>query len=234
MPVGLEVYNDYGQPQTIDGSFNLVLVEKGTVSIGSNTAATGSSGSRALPARDSTYLVFIRCSGNAIVTSMGAAAFGYHMAQGTTSFQYWAYNKGTAGGNAGMQCFNADGSLRWNLGERPLTISSVQRPGGSVPFGGTTSSQSVWAGPAYGIPSGHAVMLSDPGLCGAVYYVPGYPLTLNMTHYPCINTSAGSSVQLNWCRRRANLTSTGSLPSGISQVGQHTQNPAWIVTAPAI
>lgn len=235
MPAGFEVWNDAGIPQTIEGSINWTLIEKGTVSIGSNAAATGTTGSRLLPAKPDTYLVFIRCNGNAALTGMGTDRFGWHMAQGTTSFEYWAYARGAGGGNVGLQVFNADGGLRWDITNRPMQISSVIRPDGGLNNPGPSATINLVTGNAYGIPAGHACLLSDPGLLADVYFIPGgYPLTANMRFYPMINTAEGGIMRMNYARRYANLTASGGPPSGSSYVGSHSQNPSWIITAPPL
>lgn len=234
MPVGFEAYNSAGTPQVIEGSLNWTLIEKGTVSVGSNAGATGVTGSRALPARPDNYMVFIRCNGNAAVTGHGTSQFSWHMAQGTTSFEYWAYARGFGGGNVGLQVFDAGGGLIWDITNRPMQITHVFKPTLAPPNPGPSATSNINPGQAYAIPAGSAVLLSDPGLVADVYFITGgYPLTANMRFYPMINTAEAGILRMNYGRRRPNLTG-GSLPSGVSYVGSHSQNPAWVICAPGV
>lgn len=231
MPAGLEIYNDAGIPQTIDFSYNLVLLGSGTVTIGSNATATGTTNSVTLTTRAEPYIVFIKTSGNACITASRVNGFSWFMAQGTTTFQWWAYARGAAVSSAGMQVYNSDGTLRWDLGTRPLVITSLQAPAGAIPYGGEMSAGNVLAGATYAIPSGHAVCYSDPGQFLDLYTgFSGATLQPNMRYWPCISVS-GTVLTMNWGRRYANRP---PLPAGIVYQTFATKNPSFIITAAAL
>lgn len=233
MPAGLEVWNDAGVPQTIDGSYNLVLVDKGTKTVGSNSGATGTQGFHTLPALANQYLVFIRCTGagNGALILFGATnGFQWWMAQNTTSFEWWAFNISSNTSNAGLQVWNADGTLRWDMGMRPLQFSSIQKPSGSTPIHlGVGSTANIWTPQTYTIPSDHPVLLSDTGYNMEIYTgVSGSTLCANARFWPALKMS-GTTLTINWCRRYANIA---ALPSGVSYQTSASKNPSFIFTVP--
>lgn len=214
MPVGLEVYNDGQSPQLINTQgFNFIAITSGTVSVPSNTIATGQTGFVALPAASTPYLVFIRCSG--LAHAFGSTnRFSWVMAQGTTSFQYWVYGRPSASGNVGMQVFNPDGSLQWDCTQRPLQILGIVNKGsGSTPPIGQFDNRNVVTGPGWGgLPTNAAFLMSDYGYSIDVYVYTGGGNTIrgNMRFYPFISTPDANTLYLHYGRRRNNITSPGS------------------------
>lgn len=229
MPVGLEIWNDAGVPQTIDGAYNLVMVAKGTISVGSNTAATGTEGFHTLTALAHPYMVFIRCTGSgggALIVYTTTNGFQWFMAQSTTSFEWWAFNISSNVSNAGLQVFNADGTLRWDMGMRPLQFSSIQKPSGAAPTHlGVGSTANIWTPQTYTIPSGHPVMLGDQGYNMEIYTY-GAGTVPNARFWPCLKMS-GTTLTINWCRRYANIV---SLPAGVTYQTNASKNPSFIFT----
>lgn len=232
MAEGIEVYNSLGVPQVIDLSFNLVLVQQGTLSVGSNTAATGASGSVALPAKGEPYVVFIRCDGgNACILSSTTSGFNWFMPQGTTSFLWWAYARSANTGNVGMQVWNSDGTLRYDVGLRALDISSMQGGGAAPSNSGPATTDNVIINPnTLTIPAGHAVAFSDPGYFMEIYTgVAGATLCPNMRFWPCVNTN-GAALKINYGRRYPNITT----PAGVSFQSVATKTPSFVLTTASV
>lgn len=215
MPVGMKVYNSAGVPQVIDFSRNLVLRNQGTVTVGSNTSATGTTGYVALTPSTLDYLVFISTNGgNAHIEQSTNGGFSWFMAQGTTSFSWWAYSNSTSVSSAGMQVYNSDGSLRWDIGQRPLQFEGVITTGWSPPYEGEFTSSNILVNTAtYTVPTGMCYLMSDMGYLLDLYTgYPGYTILPNMRHWPCINNN-GTTLRINYGRK---YPDRGTLPSGMN------------------
>lgn len=209
MTVGLEVVNDNGLPVLVNAhSYVFFASGKNTVSIGSNTDPFGTTGRVTLPAQSVPYLVFIRCNGGSTIITTSVNGFDWTMAQGTTSFEWWAWGRAVPSGNVGMQVFNPDGSIQWDLTNRPLCIvGMVNKAGGAVPSFTEAAVDNVRAGPVFNGPGSNlAYMLSDVGTCYDLYSYSGSggSIRANMRFYPGISTPNASQIQLNYIRRRAN------------------------------
>ncbi|MCU1118289.1 hypothetical protein ACSLC0_12395 [Stenotrophomonas muris] len=225
MSVGLEVTNDSGVPVLVNAhSFVFFSIAKGTQSIATNTSAYGASGFVSLPAQSVPYLVFIRCNGGSAQVMSALNGFYWSMGQGTTSFEWWAWGRAVNSGSTGMQVYNADGSIQWDMSNRPLRIAGlVDKSGGSVPGFTEMSTENVRQGPLFNGPGENlAYLMSDIGLCHDIYayYGSGPTIRGNMRYQPYINTPNASQVRLNYCRRRENRQRSLSGASYQSFTGQ--------------
>ncbi|WMJ71323.1 hypothetical protein [Stenotrophomonas sp. 24(2023)] len=209
MSVGLEVINDSGVPVLVNAhAFAFFAAGKGVQSIGSNTSPLGESGSVSLPQQSVPYLVFIRCNGGSTRISSGNAGFSWNMAQGTTSFEWWAWGRAVPSNRVGMQVVNADGSLQWDMSSRPLRMAGlVNMSGARAPIPSETSNDNILVGDLVNGPGNNlAYLLSDVGLCHDVYAVQGGGPTIrtNMRYMAAISTPTASHLRVNFCRRAAN------------------------------
>lgn len=229
MGVGIQVFADDGTPQTIDLSYNMVLVATAAVTIGSNSAAVGTAGSVVLASKSEPYLVFIRATGNAAIVSQTTNGFTWHMASGTTSFTYYAYARSANSSKVGLQVFNSDGSMRWHVGDRPLVISALNPTrSGTVTNPGDTPAANVATGSyTYTVPAGCAVLFGQLGAMLNLYAGhPGKTLAPDMRFYPCISLS-GTTLTVRYCRRFANR---GALPVGVTLNTTYLSSPAILCT----
>lgn len=209
MTVGLEVTNDSGVPVLVNArALAFFAAGKGVETIGSNTSPLGQNGSVSLPAQSVPYLVFIRCNGGSTRISAGTAGFGWNMAQGTTSFEWWAWGHAVPSNNTGMQVYNADGSLQWDMSSRPLRMAGlVDTTGARPPLPSETSNENILTGDLINGPGDNlAYLLSDIGLCHDVYAMPsGNPtIRTNMRYSAAISTPNASQMRVNFTRRAAN------------------------------
>ncbi|MCW2066024.1 MULTISPECIES: hypothetical protein [Stenotrophomonas] len=209
MSVGLEVTNDSGVPVLVNAhSFVFFAIAKGTQAVASNPSVYGVGGYVSLPPQSVPYLVFIRCNGGSAQVASSTNGFSWNMAQGTTSFDWWAWGRATVSGSTGMQVFNPDGSIQWDMSNRPLRIAGlVDKSGASVPSFTEMSTDNLRQGPLFNGPGENlAYLMSDIGLCHDIYAFHGSGPTLrgNMRYQPFINTPNSSQLRLNYCRRREN------------------------------
>lgn len=209
MTVGLEVTNDSGVPVLVNShALAFFAAGKGVESIGSNTSPLGQSGSVTLPRQSVPYLVFIRCNNGSTRIGTGIDGFGWNMAQGTTSFEWWAWGRAAPSTNVGMQVYNADGSVQWDMSSRPLRMAGlVDMTGARPPVPSEMSNENILTGDAVNGPGDNlAYLLSDIGMCHDVYAMPsGNPtIRTNMRYMAAISTPSASQLRINFCRRAAN------------------------------
>ena len=227
MPVGLEVFNEAGVRQHLNFARNVMYVTKGTVTRPSNKGALGYRNTvTGLPVASQPYLIFIRCNnGNACVTSSTNSSFSYFLAQGTTSFQWWAFNVGRPAGIAapsvGLEVFDEAGNLLWEVGRPALRLRFLNTKGAAVPnvgFTGTPNILSASPLPTFAIAANEAVLYTDHGfIMHGVYPCVNQTVQAHCRYLPCISTPTGRLI-LRWGRIAADL----SLPSGMSfqNIGQ--------------
>jgi len=209
MTVGLEVTNDSGVPVLVNShAMAFFAAGKGVESIGSNTSPLGQSGSVTLPRQSVPYLVFIRCNNGSTRIGTGTDGFGWNMAQGTTSFEWWAWGRAAPSTNVGMQVYNADGSVQWDMSSRPLRMAGlVDMTGARPPVPNEMSNENILTGDLVNGPGDNlAYLLSDIGMCHDVYAMPsGNPtIRTNMRYMAAISTPTASQLRINFCRRAAN------------------------------
>lgn len=209
MTVGLEVTNDSGVPVLVNShAMAFFAAGKGVESIGSNTSPLGQSGSVTLPRQSVPYLVFIRCNNGSTRIGTGTDGFGWNMAQGTTSFEWWAWGRAAPSTNVGMQVYNADGSVQWDMSSRPLRMAGlVDMTGARPPVPSEMSNENILTGDLVNGPGDNlAYLLSDIGMCHDVYAMPsGNPtIRTNMRYMAAISTPTASQLRINFCRRAAN------------------------------
>ncbi|MEN5003578.1 hypothetical protein [Stenotrophomonas indicatrix] len=209
MNVGLEVTNDSGVPVLVNShAMAFFAAGKGVESIGSNTSPLGQSGSVTLPRQSVPYLVFIRCNNGSTRIGTGTDGFGWNMAQGTTSFEWWAWGRAAPSTNVGMQVYNADGSVQWDMSSRPLRMAGlVDMTGARPPVPSEMSNENILTGDLVNGPGDNlAYLLSDIGMCHDVYAMPsGNPtIRTNMRYMAAISTPTASQLRINFCRRAAN------------------------------
>lgn len=228
----LAMNNSAGVPMTLEFTKNYTLVNQGVVSIASNVGATGTTGRVNLPTYATRSLVFIKCSGLAQIIAVTGNSFDWYMAQGTTSFSWFAFNVGVFGtANAGMQAFNQYGELQWELGLMPLSVQVINLAGLSVGHDGgvgTAATLSPTAGGTYSIPSEHAVMLSDLGTYAEIYSPFSTNTTIQTdTRYVAALSTSGGTAYVKWGRLHNNLIR----PSGLSLAGTSIIPPKFLITA---
>lgn len=209
MTVGLEVTNDSGVPVLVNShAMAFFAAGKGVESIGSNTSPLGQSGSVTLPRQSVPYLVFIRCNNGSTRIGTGTDGFGWNMAQGTTSFEWWAWGRAAPSTNVGMQVYNANGSVQWDMSSRPLRMAGlVDMTGARPPLPSEMSNENILTGDLVNGPGDNlAYLLSDIGMCHDVYAMPsGNPtIRTNMRYMAAISTPTASQLRINFCRRAAN------------------------------
>lgn len=205
----------------------MFAITKGRYEVSSNTDPSGMSGFISLPTQVLPYLVFVRCSqtgANAFAANNG---FSWRMAQGTTAFDWWAWGQVPSPGNSGMQVFNADGTIQWDMSNRPLKMLPISMAGASSPSFSELSTENTWAGSHLTSPEDNlAYLLSDLGRCHDIYAYSGSGSTVraNMRYQPMISTPTSNGVNINYGRvrpNRANSLSGASYQSFSSVLPQY-------------
>lgn len=232
MPVGLEVTNESGIPQIINlRSFQMFAITKGTYQVLENNNPSGMSGTISLPNQALPYLVFIRCSQTGASAFASNTGFVWRMAQGTTSFDWWAWGQVPVPGNSGMQVFNADGTIQWDMSNRPLKMLPIDKGSAAGPSFTELSPENTWNGPHLNSPKDNlAYLLSDLGRCHDIYAYSGSGSTIraNMRYQPMISTPTSNGVNINYARVRENRRNS---LSGASYQSFSSTLPQYILAA---
>ena len=234
MPQGLEIKNSAGAlvvPST--GLKNLVLMGKGIHTIGSNTSATGARGTlnTGLPTlSDNRYLIFIRTAGNALILKHDAS-FEWFMAQGTTSFTWYAFSYGNQtalGLNAGIQVYDTDGSLIYEIGRPALRLRLIDTSGaaaGEIANYQSTANILESSPPStFTIAANEAVMYSDAGFTSNGMYPFFYQTVMAYLRYMPTICTDNMTLRMRWGRIYPNK-SLGGINGGGSFVDQHIEWP---------
>lgn len=234
MAAGIEIYNDYGVPQLLnDRGINLVYVTHGTMSVGSNTSASGVGGRVSLPTAPYPYIVFIRCNSGSAYAFGSTQSWFWHMSQGTTSFQYWVYGRPTASGNCGFQVWNADGTMQWDASQRPLNMYGLVNMDGAVPpqQNSETSTTNNLGTLTFNGWNNAAYCMSNmaPVLDIYTYTGGGNVIRANMRYAAHISTPNATQVQLVYTRVASNRSN--SLGSNTSSSAFRSSLPSFLLAS---
>lgn len=223
MPQGLEVRNASGALMIANtGLKNLVYMGKGTVSIGSNTAATGYWGSTNTGLTDTSnaYIFFIRTSGNALILKHDRT-LSWFMAQGTTSFTWYAFSIGNAvasGINVGLQVNDESGNLIYEIGRPALRLRLIDTSGAAASdindYQSTGNILETSPASTFTIATNEAVMYSDAGFTlNGMFPFSMQTVMAYLRFMPTICTDS-TTLRMRWGRMFPNKSLTGKNGSG--------------------
>ncbi|MBT2116419.1 hypothetical protein KK141_13920 [Dyella sp. LX-66] len=185
---------------------SMVLVQKGTISVGSNTAPEGMWGSTYWSnPRGGQSIVFLRGSGFAAVTDCAPTGFSWYFAKGVTTCNYYAFVPVMqAQGRVGLQLFDAQGTITYDATQRPLRIRQVISAGGMLIW---PDSGGVGTIVPFSLvnPGSAAIAFSDPGMYSQ--YLTGTPVGSPIWRSPanvCMRIN-GSNLEIAACQSITNV-----------------------------
>jgi len=184
---------------------SMVLVQKGTISVASNTSPAGMWGSTSWNnPRQGQSIVFLRGNGFAAVINCTYDGFNWYLANGVTSCSYYAFVPVIQPlGNIGLQLFDSQGVITYDATQRPLRIRQVITAGQGIGWPDSGGVGSIYPF-ALANPGSAAIAFSDPGMYGQ--YLTGTPVGSPIWRAPatvCMRINGGN-VEIAACQSITN------------------------------